>query len=175
MAKTSANNPSVLLAVPLTAVVCWFLFGPGNSSTRERAPERTEWRSSPSFLEEPNQSLSLAPEDELSGEAWTTDPHEMVEVSRSSYPAPVVVEKPLVDEVSGHLECPRKHCSGTMFLRMGSNGKFYDCASTGCRMTIDHPFRCYKCSSSMVLRDGKYGLFWGCSGFPLCHHTNDHK
>ncbi len=80
------------------------------------------------------------------------------------------------EEVGGHLECPRKECEGTMVLKTGKNGRFYGCSNfPNCRMTIDHPFACYKCGAEMVLREGKNGKFWGCSTFPDCRHTNGYK
>ncbi len=78
--------------------------------------------------------------------------------------------------VAGHLGCPRKACDGTMLMREGSNGKFYGCSKyPECKMTIDHPFLCYKCESKMVLRPGKRGKFWGCSSYPKCKHTNEYR
>lgn len=134
--------------------------------------------------------------------AWTTDPHEfqfeadvggdiawttaLPESERIPYQKPISQQETTaktrsdrpnsLDLVSGHLECPRRYCSGTMYLRTWASGKHYGCSeSPDCRMIIAHPFKCYRCKSGMVVRNGKYGLFWGCTTFPKCRHTNDHK
>jgi len=88
-------------------------------------------------------------------------------------PAPTKVP---LDEVSGHLECPRKDCAGTMRLENVGGTLRYVCSnSPQCKMKIEYPFKCYRCGAEMVLRDGKNGKFWGCSTFPKCRHTNDYK
>lgn len=88
-------------------------------------------------------------------------------------PAPTKVP---LDEVSGHLECPRKDCAGTMRLENIGGTLRYVCSnSPQCKMKIEYPFKCYRCGAEMVLRDGKNGKFWGCSTFPKCRHTNDYK
>jgi hypothetical protein len=95
------------------------------------------------------------------------------QVSRPALDASPVIPE---DRVSGHLECPRKECEGTMRLENVAGTLKYVCSnSPACKMKIEYPFKCYRCGAEMVLRDGKNGKFWGCSTFPKCRHTNDYK
>lgn len=82
----------------------------------------------------------------------------------------------LADPHSGHIGCYAKGCNGALKLKSGSKGKFYGCSNfPKCRVTIDHPFRCYRCKSAMELRSGSRGKFWGCSRYPSCNHTNNYR
>jgi hypothetical protein len=73
------------------------------------------------------------------------------------------------DQYSGHIECPKKRCTGVMSLKKSpKTGQFYGCSNfPTCRETIDHPFKCALCKSPMETRPGQFGKFWGCTKFKI--------